>query len=94
MHQEILSLRSDVQELTKSSARLETLITESVIEEMRSIRERLNKHSTRLDDLEKAKYGAITIKNAVVWFIGFLLTAISVGIGVATFIIERIAKGG
>lgn len=85
--QEIKEIREEYHELTKAVARIETLLTESVIKELDTIRKRLDRHSDRLDALERTQHQAITIKEMIVWICGTALTAIGVAISVAKMIV-------
>lgn len=80
---ELREVRDEQRELTKAVARIEALLTESVLKELDTMRKRLDKHSDRLDSLEKTQHQALTMKSLFVWFIGTVIAAIGAGVSVA-----------
>lgn len=58
--------------------------------DMENVHRRLDRHSERLDSLEKVQNQAIGIKSFVVWMVGTILTAVGVAVSVA----NRIMGGG
>lgn len=80
---ELREVRDEQRELTKAVARIEALLTESVLKELDTMRKRLDKHSDRLDNLEKTQHQALTMKSLFVWFVGTVIAAIGAGVSVA-----------
>ena len=80
---ELREVRDEQRELTKAVARIEALLTESVLKELDTMRKRLDKHSDRLDSLEKTQHQALTMKSLFVWFVGTVIAAIGAGVSVA-----------
>lgn len=85
---EIREIRDEQRELAKSIARVEALLSESIVKDIQNIMQRLDRHSNRLDALEKTQHEAMTAKNMLAWIIGTCLTAIGVGVGVAQMILK------
>lgn len=83
---ELREVRDEQRELTKAVARIEALLTESVLKELDTMRKRLDKHSDRLDALEKTQHQALTVKSLFVWFIGTVIAAIGAGVSVANIL--------
>lgn len=80
---ELKEVREEQRELTKAVARIEALLTESVLKELDTMRKRLDRHSDRLDALEKTQHQALTVKSLFVWFVGTIIAAIGAGVAVA-----------
>lgn len=83
---ELREVRDEQRELTKAVARIEALLTESVLKELDTMRKRLDKHSDRLDLLEKTQHQALTAKSLIVWFIGTVIAAIGAGVSVVNML--------
>lgn len=83
---ELKELRDEQRELTKAVARVEALLTESVLKELDTMRKRLDRHSDRLDALEKTQHQALTVKSLFVWFIGTIIAAIGAAVSVANIL--------
>ena len=49
---------------------------------------RLDKHSDRLDALEKTQHQALTLKSLLVWMTATILTAIGIVVAVAQIILK------
>ena len=86
LRSEILQMREDLRGLSSQTTRLETLLTESVINEIKFIRSRQDTHSKRLDALEEARTKALTFKSALFWFISVIVSSVSIGIAILSYL--------
>lgn len=85
---EIREIRDELRELAKSVARQEALLSDSVVKRIDNIDVRLDRHSNRLDALEKTAHYAGAMRQTVAWIVGTSLTAIGVAVSVAKLIVN------
>ena len=88
MEEEIRELRKDIKEMSAQLSSVQTKLSGSVLDELAVVRKRLDKHSDRLDALERTQHQALTLKSLFVWMSATILSAV----GVAIAIVEVILK--
>ena len=88
MEEEIRELRKDIKEMSAQLSSVQTMLSGSVLDELAVVRKRLDKHSDRLDALERTQHQALTLKSLFVWLSATILSAV----GVAIAIVEVILK--
>lgn len=88
MEEEIRELRKDIKEMSAQLSSVQTMLSGSVLDELVVVRKRLDKHSDRLDALERTQHQALTLKSLFVWMSATILSAV----GVAIAIVEVILK--
>ena len=88
MEEEIRELRKDIKEMSAQLSSVQTMLSGSVLDELAVVRKRLDKHSDRLDALERTQHQALTLKSLFVWMSATILSAA----GVAIAIVEVILK--
>lgn len=88
MEEEIRELRKDIKEMSAQLSSVQTMLSGSVLDELAVVRKRLDKHSDRLDALERTQHQALTLKSLFVWMTATILSAV----GVAIAIVEVILK--
>ncbi len=88
MEEEIRELRKDIKEMSAQLSSVQTMLSGSVLDELAVVRKRLDKHSDRLDALERTQHQALTLKSLFVWMSATILSAV----GVAIAIVEVILK--
>lgn len=88
MEEEIRELRKDIKEMSAQLSSVQTMLSGSVLDELALVRKRLDKHSDRLDALERTQHQALTLKSLFVWMSATILSAV----GVAIAIVEVILK--
>lgn len=88
MEEEIRELRKDIKEMSAQISSVQTMLSGSVLDELAVVRKRLDKHSDRLDALERTQHQALTLKSLFVWMSATILSAV----GVAIAIVEVILK--
>ena len=62
MEEEIRELRKDIKEMSAQLSSVQTMLSGSVLDELAVVRKRLDKHSDRLDALERTQHQALTRK--------------------------------
>ena len=88
LRDELLQLRTDVQNLSAQTARLEALLTESVVDELKNIRKRQDRHSARIDKLEEERTKALTFKSTIFWFISLIVSTLVFAMAIIEFYLK------
>lgn len=88
MEEEIRELRKDIKEMSNQLSSMQAMLSGSVLDELTVVRKRLDKHSDRLDALERTQQQALTLKSLFVWIVATVLTAIGIGVAVAQLVLS------
>ena len=64
------------------------LLSNGILKTQEKQDRRLDKHSDRLDALEKTQHQALTLKSLLVWMTATILTAIGIVVAVAQIILK------
>ena len=75
-----------INEIAERVARIETLLTEYV-KNLETVNKRLDSHSHRLDELERNQNQAVGAALTTKWFVGTMLTSVTVACAVAKLIL-------
>ena len=88
MEEEIRELRKDIKEMSAQLSSVQTMLSGSVLDELAVVRKRLDKHSDRLDALERTQHQALTLKSLFVWMSATILSAVGVAIAIVEVILQ------
>lgn len=88
MEEEIRELRKDIKEMAAQLNSMQAMLSGSVLDELAVVRKRLDKHSDRLDALERTQHEALTMKSMFVWMVATVLTAIGIGVSVVELVLK------
>lgn len=88
MEEEIRELRKDIKEMSAQLSSVQTMLSGSVLDELAVVRKRLDRHSDRLDALERTQHQALTLKSLFVWMSATILSAVGVAIAIAEVILK------
>ncbi len=67
---------------------IQAMLSNGILKTQEKQDRRLDKHSDRLDALEKTQHQALTLKSLLVWMTATILTAIGIVVAVAQIILK------
>ena len=82
------NMEKNIQKLVAQVSVIESMLSNGILKTQERQDRRLDKHSDRLDALERTQHQALTLKSLFVWMSATILSAV----GVAIAIVEVILK--
>lgn len=67
---------------------IQAMLSNGILKTQEKQDKRLDKHSERLDALEKTQHEALTLKSLLVWLTATILTAIGIVVAVAQLVLR------
>ena len=82
------NMEKNIQKLVAQVSVIESMLSNGILKTQERQDRRLDKHSERLDALEKTQHQALTIKGLLVWMTATILTAVVVSISIVEVILK------
>ena len=82
------NMEKNIQKLVAQVSVIESMLSNGILKTQERQDRRLDKHSERLDALEKTQHQALTLKSLLVWMTATILTAIGIVVAVAQLILR------
>lgn len=82
------NMEKNIQKLVAQVSVIESMLSNGILKTQERQDRRLDKHSERLDSLEKTQHEALTLKSLLVWLTATILTAIGIVVAVAQLVLR------
>ena len=87
-NEELREMQKDIKNMMSQISVIQTMLSNGILKTQEKQDRRLDKHSDRLDALEKTQHQALTLKSLLVWMTATILTAIGIVVAVAQIILK------
>lgn len=82
------NVEQNIQKLMTQVGAIESMLANGILKTQERQDRRLDKHSDRLDALEKTQNQALTLKSLLVWMTATILTTIGIVVAVAQLVLK------
>lgn len=87
-NEELREMQKDIKNMMSQISVIQAMLSNGILKTQEKQDRRLDKHSNRLDALEKTQHQALTLKSLLVWMTATILTAIGIVVAVAQVILK------
>lgn len=87
-NEELREMQKDIKNMISQISVIQAMLSNGILKTQEKQERRLDKHSDRLDALEKTQHQALTLKNLLVWMTATILTAIGIVVAVAQIVLK------
>lgn len=87
-NEELREMQKDIKNMMSQISVIQAMLSNGILKTQEKQDRRLDKHSDRLDALEKTQHQALTLKSLLVWMTATILTAIGIVVAVAQVILK------
>ena len=87
-NEELREMQKDIKNMMSQISVIQAMLSNGILKTQEKQDRRLDKHSDRLDALEKTQHQALTLKSLQVWMTATILTAIGIVVAVAQIILK------
>ena len=87
-NEELREMQKDIKNMMSQISVIQAMLSNGILKTQEKQDRRLDKHSDRLDALEKTQHQALTLKSLLVWMTATILTAIGIVVAVAQIILR------
>lgn len=87
-NEELSEMQKDIKNMMSQISVIQAMLSNGILKTQEKQDRRLDKHSDRLDALEKTQHQALTLKSLLVWMTATILTAIGIVVAVAQIILK------
>ncbi len=87
-NEELREMQKDIKNMMSQISVIQAMLSNGILKTQEKQDRRLDKHSDRLDALEKTQHQALTLKSLLVWMTTTILTAIGIVVAVAQVILK------
>lgn len=87
-NEELREMQKDIKNMMSQISVIQAMLSNGILKTQEKQDRRLDKHSDRLDALEKTQQQALTLKSLLVWMTATILTAIGIAVAVAQIILK------
>lgn len=87
-NEELREMQKDIKNMMSQISVIQAMLSNGILKTQEKQDRRLDKHSDRLDALEKTQQQALTLKSLLVWMTATILTAIGIVVAVAQIILK------
>lgn len=87
-NEELREMQKDIKNMMSQISVIQAMLSNGILKTQEKQDLRLDKHSDRLDALEKTQHQALTLKSLLVWMTATILTAIGIVVAVAQIILK------
>lgn len=87
-NEELREMQKDIKNMMSQISVIQAMLSNGISKTQEKQDRRLDKHSDRLDALEKTQHQALTLKSLLVWMTATILTAIGIVVAVAQIILK------
>lgn len=87
-NEELREMQKDIKNMMSQISVIQAMLSNGILKTQEKQDRRLDKHSDRLDALEKTQHQALTLKSLLVWMTATILTAIGIAVAVAQIILK------
>ncbi len=87
-NEELREMQKDIKNMMSQISVIQAMLSNGILKTQEKQDRRLDKHSDRLDALEKTQHQALTLKSLLVWMTATILTAIGIVVAVAQIILK------
>ena len=87
-NEELREMQKDIKNMMSQISVIQGMLSNGILKTQEKQDRRLDKHSDRLDALEKKQHQALTLKSLLVWMTATILTAIGIVVAVAQIILK------
>ncbi len=87
-NEELREMQKDIKNMISQISVIQAMLSNGILKTQEKQDRRLDKHSDRLDALEKTQHQALTLKSLLVWMTATILTAIGIVVAVAQIILK------
>ena len=87
-NEELREMQKDIKNMMSQISVIQGMLSNGILKTQEKQDRRLDKHSDRLDALEKTQHQALTLKSLLVWMTATILTAIGIVVAVAQIILK------
>ena len=81
-------MQKDIKNMMSQISVIQAMLSNGILKTQEKQDKRLDKHSERLDALEKTQHEALTLKSLLVWLTATILTAIGIVVAVAQLVLK------
>lgn len=82
------NVEKNIQKLIAQVGAIESMLANGILKTQERQDRRLDRHSDRLDELEKTQHQALTLKSLLVWMTSVVLTALGIVVAVAQLVLR------
>lgn len=87
-NEELREMQKDIKNMMSQISVIQAMLSNGILKTQEKQDKRLDKHSERLDALEKTQHEALTLKSLLVWLTATILTAIGIVVAVAQLVLK------
>lgn len=87
-NEELREMQKDIKNMMSQISVIQAMLSNGILKTQEKQDKRLDKHSERLDALEKTQHEALTLKSLLVWLTATTLTAIGIVVAVAQLVLR------
>lgn len=87
-NEELREMQKDIKNMMSQISVIQAMLSNGILKTQEKQDRRIDKHSDRLDALEKTQHQALTLKSLLVWMTATILTAIGIVVAVAQIILK------
>lgn len=87
-NEELREMQKDIKNMMSQISVIQAMLSNGILKTQEKQDRRLDKHSDRLDALEKTQHQALTLKSLLVWMTATILTTIGIVVAVAQVILK------
>lgn len=87
-NEELREMQKDIKNMMSQISVIQAMLSNGILKTQEKQDKRLDKHSERLDALEKTQREALTLKSLLVWLTATTLTAIGIVVAVAQLVLR------
>lgn len=87
-NEDLREMQKDIKNMMSQISVIQAMLSNGILKTQEKQDRRLDKHSDRLDALEKTQHQALTLKSLLVWMTATILTAIGIVVAVAQVILK------
>ena len=87
-NEELREMQKDIKNMMSQISVIQAMLSNGILKTQEKQDRRLDKHSDRLDALEKTQHQALTLKSLLVWMTATILTATGIVVAVAQIILK------
>lgn len=87
-NEELREMQKDIKNMMSQISVIQAMLSNGILKTQEKQDRRLDKHSDRLDALEKTQHQALTLKGLLVWMAATILTVIGTVVAVAQLVLR------
>lgn len=87
-NEELREMQKDIKNMMSQISVIQAMLSNGILKTQEKQDRRLDKHSDRLDALEKTQHQALTLKGLLVWMTATILTVIGTVVAVAQLVLR------